>query len=521
MRLGIDFGTTRTVVAVAHKGNYPLVGFEAEAGERQEYCPSLLALRPDGQVLAGWGAQAAAHDEGVVLCKTLKRELGGVGATPARALEIGEVSQGLGQWLVKCLEQLKAELLKGLPRRLKKGEPLEVVVATPVRATSAYRLMLADAMREVGFEVLGMVHEPAAAAVEYAARWADTLNSKRERVVVYDLGGGTFDVASVELTAQTYLVTGYDGRGDIGGEDFDRVLMELALDELGVEASALSARSVSLIQEHCRQQKEGLHANSRQVIVSVGGELDEAERQRLGLDVDSMAVLKVADYYEACLPLVEQTLEVMRRVVPWSEEGGFDLDGIAGVYVVGGASSLPVVWRALKESFGRRLHRSSYPSSSAAVGLAMLAQELGDAPAVKLQDQLGRYFGVYRELEGGERIVFDALLEPQVSLPGLGQAPIEVVRRYRPRHNIGRFRYLECSHVDERAEPSGHVAPLPEVSFAFSRELRELEWSALKVERLEEPGPVIEERYRVHADGVIEVWIGDAEVEYWSQHRLR
>jgi len=140
---------------------------------------------------------------------------------------------------------------------------------------------------------------------------------------------------------------------------------------------------------------------------------------------------------------------------------------------------------------------------------------------VKLQDQLGRYFGVYRELEGGERIVFDALLEPHVSLPGLGQAPIEVVRRYRPRHNIGRFRYLECSHVDDRAEPSGHVAPLPEVSFAFARELRELEWSTLKVERLAGPGPVIEERYRVHADGVIEVWIGDAEVDYWSQHRLR
>lgn len=527
MRLGIDFGTTRTVVVAAYKGNFPLVRFEHSEDAAADFYPSVFAVSASGQVCCGWEALACAHEPDVLLYKRFKGVLGEVGATPARSLEIGGVIMSLGDWLTTFFLQLKDALIKGLPRKLKKGELLEAVVATPVRATSAYRLMLADAMRQAGFVVLGMVHEPAAAAVDYASRWASTLNSKRDRIVVYDLGGGTFDVADVDLNAETYVVRGYTGSERLGGEDFDAVLAQLALERLEVALEALSPRSVALLYDHCRQQKEALNVNSRQVLISVGAQLLPEELEALGVDEDVAVILKVSDYYERCQPLIDATLAQMAKVVRRLPDGEFDLEGVAGVYVVGGASCLPAVSRLLKQEFGRRLHRANEPSAATAMGLAMLAQSMEEGAGLegRLKDVLGRYFGVYRELEGGRRVVMDVLLGPDAALPALGEEGLEVVRRYRPAHNIGVFRYVECTHLDERAEAAGHVAPLPEVRFIFDRELRKLHAlepkTPLSVRRSEGLGPVIEERYCVQPDGVIHVKIGDVELDQWCSYRLR
>ena len=116
---------------------------------------------------------------------------------------------------------------------------------------------------------------------------------------------------------------------------------------------------------------------------------------------------------------------------------------IEAVYVTGGGSELPLVSRVLREEFGRKVKRSEYTRSATAIGLAIQADS---ASGYKLREMFTRNFGVWREGEAGERMIFDPIFPRGTRLPGAAEPPLAVRRRYRPVHNIGDFRYIEASH---------------------------------------------------------------------------
>jgi hypothetical protein len=208
---------------------------------------------------------------------------------------------------------------------------------------------------------------------------------------------------------------------------------------------------------------------------------------------------------------------------------------VAGIYIVGGASGLPLVPRVLRSRFGRRVHRSPLPSASTAVGLAIAADP--DA-GFSLRDRLSRGFGVFREREGGAAVSFDPVLDR--SLPtadALGEpesaAPVVVTRRYQAAHNIGWFRFVEYSSVDDQGEPRGDLAPMAQIVFPFDPELQQaadrtasgeaLDASVLQglpIVRLE-AGPLLEERYTVDSDGIVELSLTDLTTGYRQEHVLR
>src|SRR5262249_15814481 len=145
--------------------------------------------------------------------------------------------------------------------------------------------------------------------------------------------------------------------------------------------------------------------------------------------VDGVGEVAVADYYAACAPLIERTLETLGRLPE---------DGLAGIYVVGGASALPAVARALRDRYGRRVHRSPYPFAAAAIRLAIAADETG---GFELTDRLSRCFGVFREARGGREIAFDPLFRADAPIGGA------LERTYRAAHNLGHFRFVECGQL--------------------------------------------------------------------------
>ena len=501
MQLGIDFGTTRTVVSLCDDGNHPVIEFEDSEGELHGGFPAVIAASEDA-LCYGLQAMERLGQAGWQVLPSFKRLLN----EPGVSVTLGGFSLLPAELLGGYLRALRQALLTGstLPEMFDSQAPMEVIVATPAHATSAQRFTTLEAFRHAGFSVVGLMSEPAAAGVEYASRYRRTFNSKRQTVLVYDLGGGTFDASIVRMSDDAHDVLATAGLSRVGGDDFDTCLLTLALDAAELDGESLSAAERTGLRLHCREQKEQLHTNSRRITIELGGIAGQPE--------DAHITVAVADFYAACQPLIARTLDAM---TPLLAEGADPLAGIAGVYVVGGASALPAVGRALKTRFGRRVHRALSPMAATAVGLAQAFSAV-----TAFTEPLSRSFGVFREARGGQQVRFDLIFDATQQLPTSGL--IEQTRCYRPAHNIGHFRYVECTGLDDGGAPGGDISPFADVRFPYAPSLRQsdVDLSEVLVERADGALPLIEERYTIDASGIIEFSITDLESGFTRQHRF-
>jgi molecular chaperone DnaK len=468
MRFGIDFGTTHTVVAMVDRGNYPIVSFDGA-----DFIPSIVSGK-DGELRFG------VAEPGWHVVRSFKRLL-----ETARAdtqVVVGGDAYPLHEVLTRFLAHVREQLLTASNAGLSPGEPVEVAVSVPANASTAQRLITLDAYRRAGFDVKAVLNEPSAAGFEYAHRFRETVTSKREYVLVYDLGGGTFDASLIHMEGRQNEVVTSSGISRLGGDDFDETIARL-----------IAAQPSGELLDEVRSQKESLSPNTRKF---AAGD----------------AVLPIDQVYDACMPLVEQTLVSMEEAmrdprrgddpVPWTE--------LAGIYVVGGASSFPPVYRRLRERFGtHRVRRSPHPFGSCAIGLAI---HLDEAAGYTLTERLTRHFGVFREDDSGALVSFDVLVPKDTPLPAA------VSRRYRAAHNVGHYRFVECGRI-ERGRPEGNLAAWDEIYFPFDRALRETDLSRVAVERLGD-GPIVEEVYDCAADGTVQARLREVDDGFEQTVRL-
>jgi molecular chaperone DnaK (HSP70) len=468
--------------------------------------PSLVAAR-DGELRFGLDALAVAGDPSFSQARSFKRLLSRHALRNGGTVALGGREVGLAELLTGFLTALEHALRtrSNLPAHLKKGA-FEAVVASPANAFCTQRFVTLEAFRAAGFQVRAMLNEPSAAGFEYAHRHARTLTSKREHVLVYDLGGGTFDASLVQMTGVHHDVVRTAGLAELGGDDFDEALAVLAAKQAGLELGSLTPWFRRRLTDACRSAKEALTPNSKRVTVDLESVLADAPVP--GVTVSAEA------YAAVCQPLVDRTLEAMAPLVRLAGDEE-DLAGVAGVYVVGGASSLPVVARTLRDAFGRRVHRSPYPRGAVAIGLAIASDR---TERFQLTDRFSRNFGVFREAEGGRAAVYDTLVSRDTSLPTPGSPPLEIVRRYRAAHNVGHFRFFECAAFDAKGQPQGDMAPLTDLYFAFDASLRKKPLAGVPVRRLEGAGPMVTERYQVDARGLVQVHISELDSGFTVTH---
>jgi molecular chaperone DnaK (HSP70) len=506
---GIDFGTTRTVVACADRGNHPVVGFQDASGDTVLWIPTIVAER-GGELLYGLDVPAG---DGAHVVRSFKRLLSRA-TGPEHTVHVGRRQIGIADLVAGFVTHVREALVKRSDvRRSIAKSGLRAAVAVPANAHSAQRLITLDAFRRAGFDSVAMLNEPSAAGFEYTHRHRDTLSSKRDVVGVYDLGGGTFDASIVRMTGRRHEILSTAGIARLGGDDFDRVLAELALARAGVDPGALGTVDMDRLLEHCRAAKESLNPSSKKVTIDLESSLGaRAPRPEV--------TLAVSDFYDACAPLVEQTLDVMVPLMTRMDDevGSPGLDDIAGIYVVGGASELPVIARFLRQRFGRRVHRSPYPSAAVAIGLSIAA----DAGAgFELVDRYSRTFGVFREGEGGREITFDPIFTPDTALPRTRSERLTETRAYRAAHNIGHFRFFECGAVDGSGRPRGDMTLYRDVYFPFDQALRGAgDLTDVRIERRSEQGPPVLERYSLDDSGIVEVVIQDVDSGYERTYRL-
>jgi len=487
MRLGIDFGTTHTVAAVVDRGNYPVVGYEWG-----DSVPSLAAVRAsDGAVRFGVDAAAVSREAGWTVLRSFKRLLAGAG--PQTRVEAGGHSFLLADLLAGHFARLREDIVTRSNAGVRAGEPLEVAVSVPANSSNDQRFLTLDAFRRAGFEVLALLNEPSAAGFEYAHRFRHTVTSKREYVLVYDLGGGTFDCSLIHMAGRVNEVLTSSGESRLGGDDFDEAILSLALSRAWKKRPKLTADVHAQLLDECRAQKESIGPNTRRIVL---------DHPALG---KNPLVLPVDSVYKVCTPVVEKTMAALDEVMrdPRRDEDAVNWNELAGLYVVGGASSFPIVYRHLREKFGQgRVRRSPHPFAATAIGLANFLDE--DA-GYELSDALTRHFGVWREAAVGQEIAFDPIFNKDTRLPRMDEPPLEAVRRYRPAHNLGHYRFVECGKLRE-GRPDGNLAPWDEIRFPFDPALRgHGDLSDVAVQRLEGEGPEIEERYHCTAAGTFEV----------------
>ena len=506
MRLGIDLGTTHTVVALADRGNYPVLPFVDDDGDSHEFVPSTVAVRGDGALVFGFEALSAER-AGAPILRSFKRLLGDPDATAQTVIELAGRELTLLDLVTAYLSALHTRVREQLADSLAPGESLEAVVSVPAHAHTAQRFLTLEAFARAGFGVVALMNEPSAAGLEFTHRQARSLSSRRTQVLVYDLGGGTFDASLVDADGDRHEVLGSVGVNRLGGDDFDCVLAETVLATVTHregEAPELTPAQWRELLERCRAAKEGLSPQTRRLVVELG------ERD---------VVVAVDDYYAAAATLVASSVEAMEPLVGKLDEVSVSqsMSAVAGLYLVGGASGLPLVARVLREKFGRRVHRSPYPGAATAIGLAIAADP---ASRYTLRDRLSRSFGVFREWDSGRALAVDAVIGADTPLPESGSTAIS--RRYRPVHDLGVFRYVEYRNVDDSGQPVGEIVPLAEVRFPFTRALQEV--AARDAAQLARHRPrhlgagesagEVEETYTLLSDGRVELTIADLDTGF-------
>jgi molecular chaperone DnaK (HSP70) len=487
MQIGIDFGTTRVVVAVADRGNFPLVHFEAPETQMRDWFPPLAAVNGDAR-LYGWEAVAVQDDARWTLVRSLKRWLRTAG--PHTELRVGGQSLSLRLLMAEMMAALRAQLLERSNLGAGPDEPLEVMLGVPANANSNQRFLTEEAAQAAGFSVLGVLNEPSAAAIEFAYRNSAERKSRAgSGLLVYDLGGGTFDVSLLSLGEHEHVVEASDGIPNVGGDDFDELLAGLAL-EYATPGPTLTPFERRLLLDECREKKESLNPNTRKVAIDM---------ERVRPDWEQVTI-PVEAYYERCRPLIESTRAVVENLLAAHPHSALDT-----LYVTGGGSELPPVARILRESFGRKVRRSAYMRSASAIGLAIRAAAASD----RLVEQFNQNFGIWREADSGGTIVFDLIFPRGAPLPGPDEPPLRLERVYQPAHNIGHFRYLECSRLDAHGQPIGEISNWDQIQFPFDPQLwgRE-DLSAEAVRPLGDAnGLTVREEYTCDANGELRVRI--------------
>jgi molecular chaperone DnaK (HSP70) len=483
MKVGIDFGTTHTVVATVDRGNYPVVSFDGV-----DAWPSLIAANTRGELRFGSDAAAVRHEPGWSVLRSFKRLLNDAG--PQTEVSLAGRNYRLADLLTGFLAALKSDLAQRSNACPRPGETIDAAIGVPANASSAQRLLTLDAFVAAGFHVVAMLNEPSAAGLEYAHRYRSTITAKREYVLVYDLGGGTFDASLLKMTGPANEVVISEGIQRLGGDDFDDAIVRLVLAKSKLPQVDPAAHD--LLKDECAVRKEAVGPQTRRFLV----DLSALDRAPFSCGID--------DVYAACAPLVDDTITLLDRVLNDPTRGGRDVawSEVAGIYVVGGAGGFPLVSRMLRNAFGdKRVKRSPYPFAATAIGLAVF---LDNEAGFELSERFSRHLGVFREASAGADVVFDPIVPKDVSLPADGLSPLVVRRRYRAAHNIGHFRFVECSRL-VNGRPDGDVTPYDPVLFPFDPALHHLhDLGRQPIGRCSD-GPEVEERYVVAPNGAVEV----------------
>ncbi|WP_435924851.1 molecular chaperone DnaK [Paenibacillus sp. DYY-L-2] len=386
--IGIDLGTTNSCVAVMEGGEAVVI----PNPEGARTTPSVVGFKKDGERIVGETAkrQAITNPDRTII--SIKRHMG---SNHKETIDGKEYTPQEISAII--LQKLKSDAEAYL------GQPVtQAVITVPAYFNDSQRQATKDAGKIAGLEVLRIVNEPTAAALAYGLEKAED-----QTILVYDLGGGTFDVSILELGDGFFEVKATSGDNNLGGDDFDQVIIDYLVAEFkkdqGIDLSKDKA-AVQRLKDAAEKAKKELSGVLTTTISLPFITVVDGVPQHLELN------LTRAKFEELSADLVERTLGPARRAL---SDAGMTPADIDKIVLVGGSTRIPAVQEAVKKLTGKEPHKGVNPDEVVALGAAVQAGVLtGDVKDVVLLDVTPLSLGI--ETAGG---VFTKMIERNTTIP--------------------------------------------------------------------------------------------------------
>ncbi|MEG9304574.1 Fe-S protein assembly chaperone HscA [Psychrobacter celer] len=365
--LGIDLGTTRSLVAVVRSGKAQVL----EAGaDNDTLMPSVVYYPSTGKPMVGYDALAHLADDPKNTIVSAKRFMGRSQADikfshpyelsgdaddmPAFVTAQGKVSP----------VEVSARILAALEQRAASALPADsiegAVITVPAYFDEAQRQATKDAAQAAGINVLRLLNEPTAAAVAYGLD-KPTQDNTQSHYLIYDLGGGTFDVSILKLTDGVFEVLATGGNSALGGDDIDRLLTNWLIKQLGIDPKDVSRHDKSILAQRAKAYKQALtDAEQVAIDITVNGHSYQGSLRRDDL-------LTIAE------PVNRRTLSVCEQVL---RDAKLSIDDLDEVILVGGSTRMPAVQQVVSTFFGKQPLCRLNPDEVVALGAAQTAHQL-------------------------------------------------------------------------------------------------------------------------------------------------
>lgn len=386
--IGIDLGTTNSCVAVL-EGGEPVVIPNAE-GNRTT--PSVVAFTKDGERLVGQVAKRQAVTNPDKTVASIKREMG-----TDHKVNIDGTDYTPQQISAMILQKLKADAEAYLGESVAKA-----VITVPAYFSDSQRQATKDAGKIAGLEVLRIINEPTAASLAYGLD-----KGENQKIMVFDLGGGTFDVSILELGDGVFEVLATNGDNHLGGDDFDQRVIDYLADEFKKE-NGVDLRNDKIALQRLKESAEKAKIELSGVMSSNINLpfITATQEGPKHLDI----TLSRAKFEELTSDLVERTVGPVRNAM---KDAGLSSGDISKVILVGGSTRIPAVQEAVKKITGQDAYKGINPDECVAIGAAIQAGVLaGEVKDVLLLDVTPLSLGI--ETMGG---VFTKLIERNTTIP--------------------------------------------------------------------------------------------------------